>query len=146
MDLFMVEAMAHGLRDFQNAVWRCATKCLAQCVLIIAFADTGNVDRIKAFQASLKGTKCLLQTFGECTANGHGFPYRFHGGGEKGLSAREFLKREARDLGDDIVDGRLKGRRCYAGNVVHQFIKRVAHGKAGCDLGNRETRSLGRQR
>ena len=58
----------------------------------------------------------------------------------------EFLKGEARDFGDDVVDCRLERRRGDAGDVVVEFVQRVADGELGRDLGNRETCGLGGQR
>ena len=47
-----------------------------------------------------------------------------------GVGAGELLEGEARDLGDDIVDGRLeRGRGRAAGDVVVEFVERVADGE-----------------
>ena len=51
------------------------------------------------------------------------------------VGGRELLEGEARDLGDDVVDGRLeRGRRRAAGDVVAQFVERVADRQLGGDL------------
>ena len=61
--------------------------------------------------------------------------------------AGEFLERKARNLGDDVVDGRLeRGRRRAAGDVVGDFIQRVADRELGGDLGDRKAGRLGGQR
>ena len=46
----------------------------------------------------------------EAAADRHGLADRLHRGGEEGLGAGELLEGEARDLGDDVVDGRLEAR------------------------------------
>ncbi len=63
------------------------------------------------------------------------------------LGAGEFLEREARDLGDDVVDGRLeRRRRRAAGDVVGDLVERVADRELGRDLGDREAGRLRGQR
>ena len=63
------------------------------------------------------------------------------------LGAGELLEGEARDLGDDVVDGRLEGGgRGAAGDVVVELVERVADGELGGDLGDREAGGLGGQR
>ena len=84
--------------------------------------------------------------FGEGAADRHRLADRLHRGGQHRLGAGEFLEREARDLGDDIVDGRLeRGRRRAAGDVVGDLVERVADGELGRDLGDRESRSPSRR-
>ena len=59
----------------------------------------------------------------------------------------KLLEREARDLGDDVVDGGLEGGgRGAAGDVVLELVQRVADGQLGRHLGDREARRLRRQR
>ena len=61
--------------------------------------------------------------------------------------AGKFLEREAGNLGDDIVDGRLeRSRRRAAGDVVGDFIERVADREFCGDLGDRKAGSLRGQR
>ena len=68
-------------------------------------------------------------------------------GRELPLGAWELLEREARDLGDDVVDGGLKrGRSGAARDVVAQLIQRIADRKLGRDLGDGEPGRLGRER
>ena len=63
------------------------------------------------------------------------------------LGAGEFLEGEARDLGDDVVDGRLeRGRRRAAGDVVGDLVERVADRELGGDLGDRKAGRLRGQR
>jgi hypothetical protein len=49
-----------------------------------------------------------------------------------------FSKVKARDLGDDVVDGRLEARRRLAGDVVADLVERVADGELRRDLGDRK--------
>ena len=63
------------------------------------------------------------------------------------LGAGEFLEREARDLGDDVVDRRLEAcRRRAAGDVVRDLVERVADRELGGDLGDRKAGCLGGER
>ena len=79
-------------------------------------------------------------------ANRHRFADRLHRGRQVGFGAGKFLEREFRDLGDDIIDCRLEGGRRHAGDVVVQLVQGKAHRQLGRDLGDGETRRLGRQR
>ena len=87
-----------------------------------------------------------MQRFLEGAANRHGFAHRLHRGGERLFSAREFFKGEARNFGDDIINGRLeRGRRCAACNIVVDLVERVADRELGRDTRNREAGCFGRQ-
>ena len=79
-----------------------------------------------------------MQAFFELAANRHGLADRLHGGGQKRFGSGEFLKGKAWNFGDDIINGRLKTGRRDAGNVIHQFIKRITDSQLGGDFGNRE--------
>ena len=104
-------------------------------------------DFVEAGQARLQRAQRLLQALLEGAADRHGFADRLHRGGEHVRGAGEFLEGEARDLGDDVIDGRLeRGRRRAAGDVVGDFVERVADRELGRDLGDRETGGLRRQR
>ena len=77
----------------------------------------------------------LLQAFGEGAPDRHHLAHRLHRGGQRGIGAGEFLEGEARDLGDDVVDGRLeRGRRGAAGDVVLELVQRVADGELAATL------------
>ena len=79
----------------------------------------------------------------EGAADRHHLADRLHRGGQHRLGAGEFLEGEARDLGDDVVDGRLeRGRRRAAGDVVGDLVERVADRELGGDLGDREAGRL----
>ena len=58
----------------------------------------------------------------------------------------QLLEGPARDLGDDVVDGRLERRRRRLGDVVGDLVEQVADGEAGRDLGDGEARRLRGQR
>ena len=73
-------------------------------------------------------------------------PDRLHLGRQAVVGAREFLERKARDLGDHVVDGRLERRGGQAsGDVVPEFVQRIADRELGRDLGDRKPRRLRRQ-
>ena len=116
------------------------------------FGDRGGIgcagdrDLVKAGQAGFQRRQRLLHRFVDRAADRHCFTDRLHRRGQVRLRACEFFERKARDLGDDIVDCRLEGRRGHAGDVVVQLVQRIADCQFRRDLGNRETRSLGRQR
>src|SRR5690606_25809475 len=109
--------------------------------------DARNVDLVEAGQPRLQPAQRLLQRFGEGAADRHHLADRLHGGGEHRLRAGEFFEGEARDLGDDVVDGRLEGGGGgAAGDVVLQLVQRVADRELGRDPGDREAGGLGGER
>ena len=107
----------------------------------------GQVDfRVEAAGADFQAAQGFLQRLLEGTADGHDFTHGLHLGGQAGVGFREFLEGEAWQLGDDVVDRRLEGRRgAAAGDVVLQFVEGVTNGQLGSDLGDREAGSLGGQ-
>ncbi len=139
MHLLGAEAEAHCLCDHAQTVWRWRADCGADRVLLVAFLNVWNGDFIKTRQACFQTAQRFLQAFLESTANGHDFTDRFHGSGQDRRGTREFFKRKAWDLGDDIVDRRFERCGCCAaGDVVVEFVECVADCKFGCDLCNRE--------
>lgn len=102
---------------------------------------------VQAVHADFQAAQGFLERLLEGPAHGHDFADRLHLRGQAGIGLREFLEGKARHLGDDVVDGRLEGGRSRAaGDLVAQLVQRVAHGQAGRDLGDGETRGLGGQR
>ena len=88
-----------------------------------------------------------MHTFIKGAANGHGLTHRLHRRGQNRLGAGEFFKGEARNFGDDIVNGRLeRGGCCAARDIIGNFVKRIAHGELGCHFGNGKAGGLGGQR
>ena len=104
-------------------------------------------DRIQAGGAGLEAAQRLLVGLLEGAPNGHDLTHGFHLGGQARVGLRELLKGEPRDLGDHIVDGRLKGgRRHTACDVIAELIQSEADRQLGRHLGDRETGGLGGQR
>ena len=97
-------------------------------------------------RAGLHGAEPLLQRLLEGSANAHGLAHALHGRRELILRAGKLLKGEARDLHHAVVNGGLKTGGRLPGDVVPQFIQRIAHGQLGGDLGDGEARRLGCQR
>ncbi len=113
----------------------------------VVFIGQVHAGRVQADLAGFQTTQRLLQGFLEGTAHRHHLAHRLHLGGQTGVGGRELLEREARDLGDDVIDGRLeRGRGEPAGDFVAEFIQGVTHGQLGSDLGDREAGGLGGQR
>ena len=67
---------------------------------------------VEAVDADFQAAQRLLQRLLEGAADRHHLAHRFHLRGQAVVGLREFLEGEARNLGDDVVDGRLeRGRR-----------------------------------
>ena len=101
---------------------------------------------IKSQHADFQTTQCFLQRLLEGAANRHHLTNRLHLGGQASIGLGEFFKVKTRDLGYDIVDRGLEGRRSYSAcDVVIKLIKGVAHGQFCRDLCDREAGGLGGQ-
>ncbi len=143
MDFIVGQTVAHGLRNGAHPV---------RCLQADRLDHSGFVWRafdlylIKSGQIAFHRGQRFLQALVDGAANGHGFAHRFHRGGQVWFGAGEFFKGELWNFGDNIVDGWLKRRRRHFGDVVVEFVQRVAHGQFGGDFGNRETRRFRRQR
>src|SRR3546814_5103672 len=77
--------------------------------------------------ADLQAAQRLLQGLLEGAADRHHLAHRLHLRGQARVRGRKLLEREARDLGDDIIDAGLE--RCRgqsAGDLVLQFVQGVA--------------------
>ncbi len=110
--------------------------------------DRVGVDglQVEAVDSGLQPAQRLLQRFLEGAADRHHLADRFHLRRQPVVGLLEFLEGEARHLGDDVIDRRLERRRGLpAGDVVLQFVERVADGELGGDLGDREAGRLRRQ-
>ena len=104
-------------------------------------------NRIQPALPGLQAAQCLLQGFLEGAPNRHRLPDRLHLGGQERLGLREFLEREARNLGHDVIQGRLeRAWRRAVRDVVAEFVQRVANGQAGRHLGDRKAGGLGGKR
>ena len=85
-----------------------------------------------------QGTHGLLEGLLETAPDRHRLTDRFHRGGQHGRAATEFLERESRNLGDDVINGWFKTRRCLTCDVVEDFVEGVANGQARRNLGDGE--------
>ena len=111
----------------------------ADRILVVALAKPGNHDLVETAEPGLEAAKRLLQRLGKGAADRHHLADRLHRRGEGRLGAGEFFEGETRDLGDDVVDGRLeRGRHRATGDVVVELVEGVADGELGRDLGDRE--------
>ena len=143
VDAINAHAGAQGVSRHQQAVRRRAAQGS------LDFLDAGAnqmLNLVKTGQAGFKAAQRLLHTFLPVAADGHHLAHRLHGGAEQILRTLELFKGKTRNLGDDIVDGRLERGRGGAGDIVHDLIERVSHCQQRCDLGDRETGGLRRQR
>jgi hypothetical protein len=52
---------------------------------------------------------------------------------------REFLEGKARNLGDDVINGRLEAGGGFARDVVFDFVEQVADGESGARRSRRFT-------
>ena len=143
VDLLDAHAHTQRLRHFEQAIGRRLPDRGAQHVMVVAEAKSVDFDLVKPVEARLQRAQGLLQRLGEGAADRHRFADRFHRCGQRGFGAGKLLEREARDLGDDIVDRRLerRGRRA-AGDVVGDLVERIADRQLGRDLGDRKTGRL----
>ena len=147
VDQLVAGAEPHGLRDLEQAVRRRRAERGADGGLVVGVVDAlGRIealdgDFVEAGEAGLQRAQRLLQALLEGAADRHGFAHRLHRGGEHVRGAGEFLEGKTGNLGDHVIDGRLeRGRRGAAGDVVGDFVERVADRQLGGDLGDREAR------
>ena len=113
------------------------------------FGDLGFVRLVtipaEAHVALVDGAHGLAQRLLEVAAERHGLADGLHRRGQTRVGAGELLEREARHLGDHVVDGRLEGGRRGLGDVVADLVEGVAERQLGGDLGDREAGGLGCQ-
>ncbi len=146
-DLVIGPAEPHRLRHLQETVRRRRAECGADRVLVVAAAESLDLDFVEPGQPGLQPAQRLLQALLEGAADRHHFADRLHRRRQGVGGAGKFFERKAWNLGDDVVDGRLeRRRRRAAGNVVGDFIERVADRELGRDLGDRESGRLRGQR
>ena len=88
--------------------------------------------------AGLERADGLHQRFLEGAADGHHFADGLHLRAEALVGAGEFFELPLGDLDDDVVDGGLEAGRRGLGDVVLDFVERVADGQARGDLGDGE--------
>ena len=105
-----------------------------------------RLDRVEAGKPGLHAAQALLQRLGESCGRSPSPRPPISSGGQQRRRAGEFLEGEARDLDHHIVDRRLEARRRDAGDVVGEFVERVADRELRRDLGDRKAGRLGGQR
>ncbi len=146
-DLVIGPAEPHRLRHLQDAVRRRCAQCGADRVLVVAAPEAFDVDLVEPGQPGLQPAQRLLQAFLEGAADRHHLADRFHRRGQRVGSAWKLLEGKARNLGDDVIDGRLERGRCRAaGDVVGDLVQGVADRELGRDLGDRKAGRFRRKR
>src|SRR3546814_3399978 len=90
----------------------------------------------------LQPAQRLLQRFVDVAPDRHHLADRFHRGREQRLGAFELLEREARNLGDDVIDRRLERGRGDAGDVVLDLVERIAERQLRRDRSEEHTSEL----
>ena len=65
---------------------------------------------VEARPALLERAQRLLERLAEGAADGHDLAHRLHAGAQAPVGAGQLLEGPARDLGHDVVDGRLEAR------------------------------------
>ena len=101
MHLVQREALGEGIAHIPDAL----RAGLAQ--LDLQLLAVGGL-LVQAVHADFQAAQGFLERLLESTAHGHDFAHRLHLGGQARIGLREFLEREARHLGDHVVDGRLE--------------------------------------
>ncbi len=133
-------ADAKGISDVENALRTRIAELVFNDVRIGGFL-------VEAVDAGFQPAQRLLHRFLDGAADRHHLTHRLHLRGQAVVGLRKLLERKPRNLGHHVVDARLEGHRGHAaGDFVAQFVERVTDGEFGRDLGDRETRGLGRQR
>ena len=139
VDVVIRKPVPHRLGDHADTVGRLEGQRLGDSGLVRCAFD---FDIVETREAGLHRGQRLLQRLVKGPSDRHDLAHGFHRGGEVRLGAGEFLEGEARDLGDNVVDGRFERGRGDAGDVVVEFVQRVTDRQLGRDLGNREARRL----
>ena len=143
MDLGIAVAVHHRRANREDPIRRRGAQLTVQ--LRALRRDIGAV-AAPAGMAGFQRTQRLLERLLEATADRHRLTHRLHRRGQHRRAAAELLKREAWDLRHHVIDRGLEAGRRLAGDVVEDFVERVAHRQAGGDLGDRETGGLRGQR
>ncbi len=142
-DLLHIPAFGKSLAEEKDALGVGDGELGGQCLVIDD--DIGSIaDQTEALD--LQAAQGLLQALFEGAADGHGFAHGLHLRGERFVGTRELLEGEARDLGDDVVDGGLERGGGVARDVIFELVERVADGELRGDLRNREASGFGRER
>ena len=100
----------------------------------------------KALGTNLERAERFLERLFKCATDRHGLAHGLHSRSQCRVSADEFFESETRDLGDDVVDSRLKAGWSFASDVVLKFIEAVTDSELSCDFSDRETSCFRRKR
>ncbi len=110
---------------------------------MLGFPPAVDFVEAEAEAFDLHAADAFLEGFLEGAADGHGFADGFHLRGQRFVGVGEFFEGPARDFNDDVVDGGLEAGDGFFGDVVGQFIQRVADGEFGGELGDGEAGGFG---
>ena len=106
----------------------------------------GSAREQQAAAPELERPHALHERFLEGAADRHRLADRLHLRRQRPVGLRELLEVPARDLDDDVVDGRLEGGRREARDVVRDLVEVIAERELGGDLRDREAGRLRRER
>ena len=116
------------------------------CELVGHFLGVDGL-QVEAIDADFESAQRLLQRLLERASDGHHLTDGFHLRREAIVGLLEFFEREARNLGDDIIDRRFERRgRKPTGDVVAQLVERVTDREFCGDLGDGKPGGLRRER
>ena len=141
-NLFERPAGAEGVRDIEDAGGPGPAQLVRELVGRFLVQRQRELF-VESVVAELETAQRLLHRFLERPADRHRLADRFHLRGQAGVRAGKFLEREARNLGDHIIDGRLeRGRRRPTRDVVLEFIEGIADRELRGDLRDRKSGRL----
>ncbi len=101
-----------------------------------------GVERVERnFRSAHRLHQRLLKALTDC----HNLARRLHLRAESARRSRKFIERPFGEFYHKIVDCRLKAGTGNAGNIVFDFVERVAERNLGGDFGNGIARRLGRE-
>ena len=109
-------------------------------------ASRGRLGTAGRVCAELERAHRLQERLLERAADRHRLAHRLHLRGQRAVGLRELLEVPARELHDDVVDGRLERGRRQARDVVGNLVEVVAERELGGDLRDREAGGLRRER
>ena len=115
-------------------------------VLWIGVRVAPRLTEQRALGAQLERAERLHERFLERPADGHHLAHRLHLRRQRAIGARELLERPARDLDDDVVDGRFEGGWRQPGDVVGDLVEVVAERELRRNLRDRKPGGLRRER
>ena len=108
-DIIIGVAMAQRIGDIQQTIRTRHAQLVAQ-IIAVYIARNRAANLIQSIDAGLKPSQRLLQRLLERAAHGHHLANRLHLCRQAITGPRELFKCEARNLGNNIVDGRLERR------------------------------------